>query len=225
MSTFSSIELALIDKYKMSDSYTIDRKGASEMIGVSLRTLDRYIRSGRLKARKIDGFIRLNENEVKSLRVGYVPRERKTDETIKVRTHRSLNDFEREDADIRESIGQIIGEEATASRETETVYEVLYKETKDELKEYQQKFEMANYRVGQLEAQLENSVPLLEHKAASLKSEKREIKLKQIARDQIARVKSVQKQLEIEKLNAKVYIVLLFGLLLLQPILWWALQR
>ncbi|MBU1019135.1 MAG: hypothetical protein ABII07_01560 [Patescibacteria group bacterium] len=209
----------------MSDTFTVDRKEASEMIGVSLRTLDRYIRLGRLKARKMNGFIKLDENEVKSLKVGYVPRERKTDETIEIRSHRSLNDFERDDSNIRESIGQVIGEDVTANREAETVYEVLYKESKDELKEYQQRLEVANYRVGQLEAKLESSVPLLEYKASSLKSEKREAKLKKIARQQFQKAKSMKKQLEIEKLNAKVYIVLLFGLLLMQPVLWWALQK
>ena len=209
----------------MTDSFTIDRKAASEMIGVSLRTLDRYIRAERLRARKINGSIKLNENEIKSFRTGYVPRAKMVDETVEVRTHRSLNDFEKEDADIRESVGRIIGEDATTTRESETVYEVLYKESKDELKEYQQKLEIANYRVGHLEAELKNTVPLLEHKAASAKSEKRESKLRQIAKDQIAKVRAARKELDIEKLNSKVYIVLLFGLLLLQPVLWWWLQR
>lgn len=216
----------------MSSTFTMDRKQASEAIGVSLRTLDRYIRSGRLKARKIGGFIRLDEHDVKSFRTGYVPREgtaeKKVDETIEVRSHRSLNEFdhvEDEYGDVKSSIGQILGDDVPGTKDPNSVYEILYKDTKDELKEYQRKLEVANYRVGHLEAELKNTVPLLEYKAASHKSEQRENKLKRIAKDYIAKAKAAKKELDIEKLNSKVYIVLLFGLLALQPVLWWLLQK
>jgi len=215
----------------MSDSFTIDRKDASELVGVSLRTLDRYIRSGRLKARKINGFVKLDENEVKAFRTGYVPKESAADtvaDSSTTRRHRSLNDFETMPVtDVQSEFGRVLGEDFSSQKEPAkgNVYEILYKETRDELKEYQQKLELANYRLGQLESQANNSIPLLEHKAQSKKYELREGKLKEIARKYIKEAKALKVELNIEKLNAKVYIVLLFIVLGLQPILWWILQR
>lgn len=217
----------------MADSYTIDRKEASELVGISVRTLDRYIRSGRLKARKIDGFIKLDENEVRAFRTGYVPMTANNEsaETVSdaaaTRRHRSLNDDESAPMlDVQSELGRVLGEDFPQKEDAKgNVYEILYKETRDGLREYQQKLELANYRLGQLEAQVTNSIPLLEYKAQSKKREAREGKLKEIARKYIKEAKALKVELNIEKLNAKAYIVLLFILLFLQPILWWIFQR
>ncbi len=208
----------------MSTSFTIDRKEASELAGISLRTLDRYIRSGRLKARKINGFVKLDENELRAFRTGYAPKEA---EDVATRRHRSLNDFENTPIlDVQSELGKVLGEDFSQKESAKGgVYEILYKETRDDLKEYQQKLELANYRLGQLEAQVTNSIPLLEHKAQSKKYEAREGKLKEIARKYIKEAKALKVEHGIEKLNAKVYIVLLFIVLGLQPILWWILQK
>ena len=212
----------------MPDSYTMDRKIASEALGVSLRTLDRYIRAGRLSARKINGFVRLDENEIKSFNTGYVPRTEPKEESSSQRTHRPIDEPEEKlgpTIDVHTEAGRILGENIVQEDKSEGVYEILFKESKDELKEYQQKLEIANYRVGQLEAQLQHSVPLLEHKAASRKAEAKLDKVKEVAKKYLRNAKSLEKQLELEKVNSKVYIVLLAVILGLQPILWWLLQK
>jgi len=208
----------------MPDSYTVDRKVASETLEVSLRTLDRYIRNGRLSARKINGFVRLDEDEVKSFKTGYIPRSAPEQSRI----HRSLNDFEKQEGptiDVHAEVGRILGDNVASEDKVESVYEILFKESKDELKEYQQKLEIANYRVGQLESQVQHSVPLWEHKAASRKAEARVEKIKSVAKKYLKSVKSLERQLDLEKVNSKVYIVLLVIILGLQPILWWLLQN
>ena len=214
----------------MSDSYTVDRKSASEALGISLRTLDRYIRGGRLTARKINGFIRLNGNEVKSFNSGYVPRADVGDHEMddSHRIHRSINNFAAQDGpaiDVHAEVGRILGEDVVKEDKSESVYEILFKEARDDIKEYQQKLEIANYRVGQLEAQVQHSVPLLEFKAEGRKSEAKVEKIKSIARDYLQTAKSLENQLELEKVNSKVYIILLAVILGLQPILWWLLQK
>ena len=54
--------------------------------------------------------------------------------------------------------------EVMAENVEERVFRELYEETNKDLKQKQEKLEAASFRVGQLEAQLKNSVPLLEHK-------------------------------------------------------------
>ncbi|MFA6528244.1 MAG: hypothetical protein WCT46_01760 [Candidatus Gracilibacteria bacterium] len=215
-------------------SFTIDRKQASEIIGVSLRTLDRYIRGGELNARKINGFVKLDENQVKGFKTGYTPRPQAPQEDTeivqegvpRIRIHRSLNNFDRVEAiDVHSEVERVLGEEISSSGRQTDIYEVLYKETRDELKEYQKKLEIANYQVGHLEAQVKNSIPLLAYRAESLKLANRENTLKKVVQDQVNKAKGLERILDLEKTNAKIYAALLFGVLLLQPILWWVLRR
>ncbi len=208
----------------MSDTFTVDRNEASEILGVSIRTLDRYIRKGRLSARKINGFVRLDENEVKSFNTGYVPNPnaKTVEELSEDRTHQTI---ENPVIDVHTEVGNVLEDDSVTEPNAGGVYEILYKETRDDLKEAQQRLEVANYRVGQLEAQVKNSVPLLEHRAASLEADQKVEKLKEVAKKYIRSAKATEKRLELEKANAKVYAVILFLLLGLQPILWIWLQR
>ncbi len=208
----------------MSDTFTVDRNSASEILGVSIRTLDRYIRQGRLRARKINGFVKLDESEIQAFQTGYTPNPaaKTVEELSQERIHQSLDEPV---IDVHTEVSNILEEETITEQNSGGVYEILYKETKEELQEAQHRLEMANYRVGQLESQVQNSVPLLEHRAASLQSEQKVEKLKDIAKKYIREAKAIEKMLELEKTNAKVYAAILFVLLGLQPILWIWLQR
>jgi len=225
---------SLLLEWACMTNFTIDRQQASELIGVSLRTLDRYIRAGQLNARKINGFVKLDESQVRGFKTGYVPRQEQPQEDTeivqegvpKIRIHRSLNSFDRVEAiDVHSEVSRVLGEEISSSPRQTDVYEVLYKETREELKDYQKKLEIANYRVGHLEAQVKNSIPLLTYRAESLKSSTRENVLKKAVQDQANKSKGLERVLDLEKTNAKIYAGLLFFILLLQPILWWVLRR
>ncbi len=51
-------------------SYDIDRDAAAKLLNVTTRTIDRYIRSGRLSARHANGRIFLSNRELKHLKTG-----------------------------------------------------------------------------------------------------------------------------------------------------------
>ena len=51
-------------------SHDIDRKTAGDMLGVSVRTIDRYIRAGKLYARQKQGRIWLDKKNVASFSEG-----------------------------------------------------------------------------------------------------------------------------------------------------------
>jgi len=81
-----------------------------------------------------------------------------------------------------------------AAKQTEDlIYKKLYEEQKEEVRSFQRRLEGANYRVGQLESQVKESVPLLEHQKL-LTGHKKEV------------------------FNKKILYVLLGALLLAQPL-------
>ncbi len=55
----------------MSKTFTITRKRASEMLWVSTRTIDRYIKSGKLSYKKIANKILLSTDELSNLQADY----------------------------------------------------------------------------------------------------------------------------------------------------------
>ncbi|MFA5820535.1 MAG: hypothetical protein WC873_00215 [Candidatus Gracilibacteria bacterium] len=98
------------------------------------------------------------------------------------------------------------------------VYENLYGQLKEELNEKQERLEMANYRVGQLEAQVRNSVPMLEYHRQNQEREKLETTLKSEIEDGLTKLKRLVNELKYEKLSKRLFLVILVGLLALQPL-------
>ena len=94
----------------------------------------------------------------------------------------------------------------------------------EEIREYHNKLEASNYRLGQLETQLKHSVPLLEfHEQSEVLREKEDMVGGKMKHQQEA-IEMLEVELKAEKLNKNIYIGLLFGLLALQPMLWLLLQ-
>ncbi|MFH1375345.1 MAG: hypothetical protein ABIH35_01605 [Patescibacteria group bacterium] len=125
--------------------YTTTRETASESLGVSTRTLDRYLKTGKLRSKSIKRKVFVHSDDLTKLadRLKKKPKQRK------------------------KTVYSGPAAEATVTVENapeEKVFRELYSEATAELKTKQEKLEAASFRVGQLETQLKNSVPLLEYK-------------------------------------------------------------
>ncbi len=191
----------------------IDRKQAAEMLNVSIRTIDRYIQKGTLQKEEINGRIFLRTGDLKPL----------------------LEQKKLQDKYLSELSSEQSVELSYAQDEEEgdsDIYKRLYEELQEELKTKQERLEGANYRVGQLEGLLKESVPLLDYrKALALEAEKREEiedLLKTFEKDnemlnhtidsKSTEVTHLSKKLESERFNKKVFIIILIVLFLLQPL-------
>lgn len=118
----------------MAAASNIDRKTASKILGVSIRTIDRYIRGGKLFANVDNGRIWLDKKEIMNMK--------NPAQVIPVKT-----------IDNRQPTLS-----AHSSPKAKIVdndfYRDLYEEAKRALSDYQQKLEQSNYRIGQLESQI-----------------------------------------------------------------------
>lgn len=231
-----------------SSTAFLDRSEASNILKVSTRTLDRYLRKYRIKTRKEGRTILIKRADV--------------DFIIDKHVGHFLEDFKRMQAenagqlgqDIRQAVAGVqnadapveapaasslsvknikVEEVRAASHEKQenerrekedTVYKTLYQETKNELKEKQDRLEAATYRVGQLESQLKNMVPLLDfnRKDKELKEAKQAMEFK-IAEHETLVVKMEQK-LRSERVAKWVYLSLVGLLLIAEPVMFmiWA---
>lgn len=200
--------------------YDIDRKTASKMLKVSMRTVDRYIVAKKLSTQQHDGRIWLNRKEIHKLRSS-----KKVDnggDTSKPKmsidnSMSTVDDMSIDSVDIMStSDSQIKSRERVITGDE--VYKNLFEELQQELKNKQERLEGANYRVGQLEALLKDSVPRLDYQRAlnAEKAEKEEIRtkleMKSLESEQLS------SKLKEEKTDKRVYLIILFILMLLQPI-------
>lgn len=146
------------------DTSTIDRKQASRILGVSVRTIDRYIRSGKLPAYSRSGRILLKKSDIQHYSTSAPV------EQIRPMMTRAPQNVTRQALSVPVHVstsarraplsGRNNNAPSEASRHGDDFYKDLYDEAKKILTEYHQKLEQANYRIGQLESQVTNGSPM-----------------------------------------------------------------
>jgi hypothetical protein len=226
--------------YKMS-TYTIDRKSASRLLKVTMRTVDRYIKSKHISSKVINGRVWLNKDQIINFRDrqrvkgvlsidnyvdnvdSRVDKHAYTSDKVVDESGHTINE-NRVDSDIDnidndnnftgtvKSRGKIMDESAN------NVYKDLYEKLLEEFDEKQVQLEMAKYRVGKLESQLKYSVPLIEYrKKTTLLLTSGENLKKQLENEKKDKLR-VYTQFRTERLNKRIYLILAIALILLQPL-------
>ena len=130
------------------DFYSITRDEAALRLGISTRTLDRYIKRRKLRVKLSPSRqVLINSQDLSAL-------------GAKRKPFKKFSSAKNTRAE--ENTAEAV--EVTTENVEEKVFRELYEEANKDLKAKQEKLEAASFRVGQLEAQLKSSVPLLEHK-------------------------------------------------------------
>ncbi len=222
---------------KALSDYFLSRKQASTLLGVSLRTLDRYIRLQKLSFDKVSGRILLSEKEINNLLNFF--RGRKKYELSKDRVKKG--DIIGNDSYVhqKKSVGlgiyqgieeirdRIIGSHSLSNND-QNVYKGLFEKFQEDLKENQKRLEGANYRVGQLEAKLEtlNShyLPLAEHQKHIALLKSGEIDLNSRYFEEKLANKDTELLLRNERLNKQIIGVMFFIVVLSEVFFWWVLR-
>jgi len=178
----------------MTKTYTIDRKTASGLLDVSVRTIDRYIDKGMLSIRKDGRSVWIAKEDVvdEMIKKGIpvsddigIPEELKTvSEDVDKQVDTIIEDIhykqsdESEPLDLRQKHQEQEPFETAAHSEvldkstpfkdklfdTVDFYKSLYEVTKQDLDEKTEALNKMTYRLGQLESQVKNMVPQLDYK-------------------------------------------------------------
>lgn len=211
--------------------FAITRKEAADLLEVSTRTIDRYIRSKKLAARKKGGNILLNEEELNNFKVAKFQRMHGASPKGSGRVHRHIDSTQEKPKTIVDGDTGEVEEEVPVENKAiakkgarEQVFEELYDLSRREVREYHNKLEAANYRLGQLETQLKHSVPLLDYQEQTESLREQEELVNGKLKHQSQTIDTLEQEVKGERLNKNIYIGLLFGLLALQPLLWLLLQ-
>lgn len=139
----------------MDISGHITRREAAKILSKSVRTVDRYLRSGQLSGQKLNGNVYIERNSLEKIikELGIKTKSKPTQ--VQSRHVQSEN----------------LKTETKMPVINKSEYDLIQKIYKD-LEYKQTQLQGANYRVGQLESKLESSVPITEHNQKLLEKEK-----------------------------------------------------
>ena len=207
----------------MSNTAYVDRIEASKILKVSTRTVDRYMRSYRFKTRKDGRRVLIKREDVDKIIKEQIGRLVDIDDnnlnsilnTNETGSSLAVKDIKidsiKKDDDERMSIEQ-------------QIYKDLYTETKKELKEKQDRLEAATYRVGQLEAQAKNMVPMLDYNKKDRALQEAYSAMDQRAKQSEEIIQKMEAKLRSERVAKWIYLSLVGVLLVAEPILFvmWA---
>lgn len=208
---------------KDENIYNIDRKGASKLLKVSIRTVDRYIKAKKLSIQIINGRVWLNKAEI--IRFKEELGRPVCVDKITVSTSDMSIDSDVDRIDKIDNVEVVDHEnfEKFSSKKSEKslsdeVYKKLYADAKEELREKQERLEIANYRVGQLEAQIKNSIPLLEYHRENYERKKVEEEFVGKIQESLMTLKKLSLEVKIATFKKRISSIILFTVLALQPL-------
>lgn len=161
----------------MAEKFTLTRESAADTLGISTRTIDRYIRSGKLSYKKIANKIFLNAQEITSLQGDYsLLHEKNSAELVN-------------DASLQAPKRTLASTDTTALEkvidEKIDKFFLIFQEKDRMLEEKNKVIFMLQQRVGELENKIQTMVALPDYneekQMATIEKSKLEEKIKQLS--------------------------------------------
>ncbi len=211
---------------------TVDRLQASKILNVSVRTIDRYIKSGRLPAYQKSGRIWLRKNDIVELSKGTpVLKHQESANVIRGTAARSNSTFHTVQTETAPR--EFVGVQADAN-----FYKDLYEEAQKRLTDSQKKNEQEQSQLNELETQVvrltssqqgiiaaniaAQAAPIVKH-SDSNESFKIDL-LKKDLDEKDRAIKNLQELVSKEKDNKTAFAIITYTLLALQPVFWYFLR-
>lgn len=169
--------------------YTVTRNQAASLLWVSTRTIDRYVKSGKLSYKKIANKVILNEEELRILQNEFSSlRQEISTELI----------WERDNTLSVKPVSDM----STIDEKLDKFY-LIFQEKDKQIEEKNKIIFMLQQRIGELEAKIQTMIALPDYN----KEKQQAIEEKRILEEKLAKLKSRVKEQE-----TKTYVVLIFAI-------------
>ena len=206
----------------MPKTMYIDRIEASKILKVSTRTVDRYMRKHKFKTRKDGRRVLIKKVDIDKIIKENIGRliDIKEDNLNELLIEKKTTSLTVKDIKIKK-----IKEKDTEKQPVEqAIYKELYTEVKKDLTKKQDRLEAATYRVGQLESQVKNMVPMLDYNKKDKALQEAYGAMDQRAKQGEETIQKMEIKLRSERIAKWIYLSLVGTLLVAEPILFmlWA---
>lgn len=183
-------------------SYTIDRYEGAKLLNCSTRTVDRYISAGKIRSKRIGKKIFLHDEDIRILQNGGI----------------------QEDYIVIDSQGQIVTAPDNESQFTRRPVAVDYKQLFDDAQKAIERKDVLiqelSYRAGQAEAELKNSISMIEYKKATMLLESAKIHSEEEKKVLDKKIEEITTTLEQKNTANTILLILVSVLFLVAVVLW-----
>ena len=170
--------------------YTVTRNQAANLLGVSTRTIDRYVKSGKLSYKKVANKVILNEEELRILQ----------NEFSSLRQEVSTELIWERDTSL--SVKPITN--MSSIDEKLDKFYLIFQEKDKQIDEKNKIIFMLQQRIGELEAKIQTMIALPDYN----KEKQQAIEEKRILEEKLAKLTSKVKEQE-----TKTYVVIIFAII------------
>ena len=188
-------------------AFSLDREGASRRLGVSSRTIDRHIQAGRIRTRRIGKKMFLEEDDIETLRMTD-PARREEDYVVIM-----------DDTPWRSETSEIITSRKnsidTKQQNNLALAEILriYEDARWLIADKDATIQNLSYKLGKIETELANSIPVLEYKKTTFLLESAKSKSDTDAEILSKKISTLESEVNKRK-SAIITLVILFILVL-----------
>lgn len=137
-------------------AFAIDRNEAARRLSVSTRTVDRHIQGGRIRTKRIGKKMYLHEDDVENLRLSEIGED---EEEFVI-----VDKEKKSEPEIVHREKQVVPQ---VHKENGVDYSTLYRDAQQNIIKKDELIQDLAYRLGKSEAELKNSIPLVEYKKAT----------------------------------------------------------
>lgn len=186
--------------------YTITRQEAADLLHMSTRSIDRYIRAGKLRFKKDGKIIFINNQDIENIKWGTVKHEVIFPEKIETQKHTPSN----ENTTKLQNMVQ----------EKNSSLHAIYEDLRNEIHKKDDVIQNLAIKLGQAEEIAKNSVSLIEFKKSQFLLEESKGYLSQEVDTLKSENQKLSKDLKYEKSTNTIMIFFLIALLALTAIIW-----
>ncbi len=186
----------------MSEDFLVSRQKAAQILGVSTRTIDRYIAQEKFSVVRDDGKVLLDSRELKNHKNGKNPVVAQV-----VRSHSSSSknpEISHPSTELSEISPEILK------------YKILYEELKNETSQKEGLLRQMHYKLGVLETTAQNTIPVLEAENAQKEIEEDLEKITQKNAELKANLQSARNGYIFFFILAFVFLLLLLAIFVIQ---------
>ncbi len=201
----------------------VDRIEASKILKVSTRTVDRYMRKYKFKTRKDGRRVLIKKNDVDKIIKEHIGRlvDIKENNLNEILNSKETTNDKESNLTVKDIKIKNIKEKETKAEDR--IYKDLYQEIKKDLTAKQERLEAATYRVGQLETQAKNMVPMLDYNKKDRALQEAYSAMDQRAKQGEELTIKLETKLRSERIAKWIYLSLVGLLLVAEPILFFML--
>ena len=187
--------------------YNITRQQASEILWISTRSVDRYIKSWKIRAEKQWKVVMLNDEDIKNLSWESVKIKQKIIVSPEVENIEKVVSIENNKSNSQWLVRKAEYEKILAT------FDKMFNGFREEIKEKDNKIQELSIELWRAREQKENSIDLMEYKKVQFLSEEAKKSLSNTLEKEKAEKEKLNKELKYEKTTNRlliIFIVILF---------------